>query len=188
MAREASNNIYCEPKFVAQVICYTDNDLRRTRANLLHSGIFFAAKYLCYRGAGSATSRGRIPSGDRLGLGGASFALRRLTVDVGLLPYGTGSDALALFVLASQPLAFALGGRALALVRAQLSLVCHQLAVVRDPLALVGHAVSSTGLEFASPELGLALDQLPFALIELVDPAFQLRGRLDTVLRGHSSP
>lgn len=87
-----------------------------------------------------------------------------------------------------QPIAFTLGDRALAFVRELLSFVCHPFAVVRYSLALVGDPISPAGLEFASSEVCLALGEAFFALIELVSPAFQPRGRLVTVFCGHSSP
>lgn len=128
------------------------------------------------------------PSSYRLTVIAASLALRRLPVDVGLLPLGAGSHALALFVFAPQSFAFALRRRALTFVRAPLSFVCHPLALVRYSITLVGDSVSSPGLEFASLDVSLTLDDCLFALIELAGPAFQLGGRLDTILGGHSSP
>jgi len=132
------------------------------------------------------------------------LTLRRLTVDVGLLPLRAGSDAASALVRAAQPLTFALRASALALVRMLLAFVGHPLPVVRYSVALVGHPVSSAGLEFASCEVGLAAGESVFALIELVSATFQLGGRLDTVtggrldavlgerldmiLGGHSSP
>jgi hypothetical protein len=83
---------------------------------------------------------------------------------------------------------FALRRGALTFVRALLSFVCQPLAVVRYSLPLVGGPVSSARLEFASFEVGLALGEGLFALIELVSPPVQLRGRLGAVLNGHSSP
>lgn len=129
-----------------------------------------------------------LPSGCRLGVVAPSFALRRLTVDVGLLALRAGSHTLSPFVHALQPLTFALRRRALAFVSAPLSFVCHPLAVVRYSLPLVSDPVFSARLEFASSEVGLALGEGLFALIELVRPPFQLRGRLGAVLNGHSSP
>ena len=129
-----------------------------------------------------------LPSGCRLGPVAPSFALRRLTVDVGLLALCAGSQTHSPFVHALQPLTFALRGRALTFVRAPLSFVCHPLAVVRYSVPLVSYPISSARLEFASLELSLALGEGLFALIELVRPPFQLRGRLGAVLNGHSSP
>ena len=125
----------------------------------------------------------------RLSVVVASFALRRLSVDVGLLPPRAGSRTLALLFHAFQSLAFALRGRALAFVRALLPLVRQPLALVSDSIALIGDPVSSTGLKFASPELGLAMVQRFLAFVERVILAFQLlRWRLDMVLKSHDSP
>ncbi|OBJ79291.1 hypothetical protein A5627_13005 [Mycobacterium colombiense] len=127
-------------------------------------------------------------SGYRLGATAAAFAFRRLTIDVGLLSLCARSHALAALVFPLQSLAFALRGRALAFVRALLSLVGHPLAVVRYSLALVGDPISSPRLKFAPVEVSLALREGVFTLVERVSPPFQLRGRLDTILGGHSSP
>lgn len=185
MGREASNNNCREPKFVAQVIRYSDHDVRRTRANLLGTGIFLAAKRLRLPSA-----RPYPPGACRGGLSlvPASFALRRLPIDVGLLSLGAGSHALASFVHAPQPLAFALRGRALAFVCSLLAFVGRPLAVVGDLLTLVGDPVSSTGLKFPPFQLRLASGNGIFALVERVRPPFRLRGRLETILGGHSSP
>lgn len=142
------------------------------RAPLLHIGILSAANTCAHR----------------LSVVTPSFASRRLTVDLGLLSFCAGSRAPTPFVNTLQPLAFALRGRALALVGELLSFVGHLLAVVRDSVTLVGHPVSSTGLKLASSEIGLALGEIHFALIELVSATVRLRGRLHTVLGGHSSP
>lgn len=154
-----------------------------------YTGIFFGrqfrSKVRALQDAGSAATRGRCSHGCRLIPGAASFASRSLTVDVGLLALCLGPHTIGPFVQAPQSLPFSLGGRALAFVRALLSFVCHPLAVVRDSLALIGDPISPAGLEFASVEVGLALGESFFALIEPVSPAFQLRGRHDTILGGH---
>lgn len=130
----------------------------------------------------------RQGASQRLGGIAPSFAERRLTIDVSLLPLCACSQPLSLFVHPAQPLTFALRGRALTFVRALLAFVRQPLAVVRYSLTLVGDPVSSARLEFASFEFGLAVDEGLFALIKLVSPALQLRGRLGAVLNGHSSP
>lgn len=188
MAREASNNIYSEPKFVAQVIRYTDNDVRRSQGKLITHRYILRSKVHAFLGCLLRGSPGTQPSRYRLRVIAASFALRRLTVDVGLLPLSAGSHALALFVFAPQSFAFALRRRALTFVRAPLPLVCRPLPLVRYSLTLVGDPISSPGLEFASLDVSLAVDDRIFALIELVGPPFQLGGRLDTILVGHTSP
>ncbi|OBH46356.1 hypothetical protein A5688_05665 [Mycobacterium mantenii] len=83
--------------------------------------------------------------GHRLSVVGAAFALRRLTVNVGLLTPRAGSHPLALLFHALQSLAFARRGRALAFVRQPLPLIRQPLALVRDPIALIGDPVSFTG-------------------------------------------
>lgn len=87
------------------------------RGNGLQVGIFPAAKYMRFRGRLCSVPR-TLPGGYRLSGVAPSFALRRLTVDVGLLSLCAGSHTLAPFVHPVQPLAFALRGRALAFVRA----------------------------------------------------------------------
>ncbi|OBH57224.1 hypothetical protein A5685_07085 [Mycobacterium colombiense] len=129
-----------------------------------------------------------LPSGYRSGATAAAFAFRSLTIDVGLLPLCARSHAPAELVFPLQSLAFALRGRPLAFVRALLAFVCHPLAVVRYPLTLVGDPISSPRLEFASLDVSLTLGEGLFALVERMSPPFQLCGRLDTILGGHSSP
>lgn len=114
--------------------------------------------------------------------------MRNLTVDVGLLPLRARLCALHSFTGAPQSFAFALFARALTFVRAPLSFVCHPLALIGDFVALIGDPVPSAGQKFALFELRLPLDQRPFAILERVNPAFQLLGRLGAVLCGHSSP
>jgi hypothetical protein len=72
--------------------------------------------------------------------------LRRLTVDVGLLPLRARSHTPCPFVHAAQPLA--LRGRARTFIRVLLSCVCRTLAVVRYSLALVSDPASPARLEF----------------------------------------
>jgi hypothetical protein len=183
MGSEASNNIYREPKFVAQVIRRPENDMRRAFSKLTARRLFSRAHYMRLRGAVPRFVGG---AAQRSPLSGVtpSFALRRLTVDGGLLPLCAGPHTASPIVHAAQPLTFALRGRALAFVRALLAFVGHPLTVVRYAFALVGHPVSSPGLEFASCEVGLAASESVFALIELVSATFQLGGWLDTVIGG----
>lgn len=117
-----------------------------------------------------------------------SFALRNLTLDVGLLALRAGPHALCPFFRASQSLAFALFGRALAFVRALLSFVRQLLAVVRNFVALVGDPIPSAGQPLAHFEFSLALNEGAFTLVERVSPALQLLGRHGAMLCGHSSP
>lgn len=77
---------------------------------------------------------GPLPGGYRLSGVAPSFALRRFTVDVGLLSRCAGSHTLAPFVHTVQPLAFALRGRAFAFVRA---LAISDLWSDRSPYAAV---------------------------------------------------
>jgi hypothetical protein len=100
------------------------------------------------------------------------LALRRLPIDVGLLPLCARPHALAPFLYAPQSLAFPPRGSALAFVRSLLAFVGYSLALVSDLLALVGDSVSSLGLQFAAPEVDLPLGEGIVARIKRVSPAF----------------
>lgn len=132
--------------------------------------------------------RERCPAVTRLSGVAPTFASRRLTVDVGLLPLRAGPQTLSPFVRAAQPLTFALRGRALAFVRALLSVVGRPFAVVCNLVALVSDPISSARLEFASPEVGLVVGERFFPLIERASLPFQPSERFGAVLGGHSSP
>jgi hypothetical protein len=44
MARDASNNIHSEPKFMARITHKLNNGVRRNAANLLHKNVFIDTK------------------------------------------------------------------------------------------------------------------------------------------------
>lgn len=174
MARDISNEILSKPKFVAGITCKPKNGLDRI------SSKFITQKYIYgYEWSGRAPSAALVVVASLLGL-------RRLSVDVGLLPPVTGQLALRPLVYASQSLAFPFFGRALAFVRASLSFVCQLLAIIRDSLSLIGDPISSTDLPFASPDLGLTALERILTLIKRVGPTLALIWRIGAV--DHSSP
>lgn len=109
-----------------------------------------------------------------LGVVRASFGLRNLTVDVGLVSLGASRATRRSLVLASQSLALALGGRALALVGAPLTLVRRPFALIRDSIALIGYPIPPACQPLTPLELDLTPSDVVLALVELFGPAVKL--------------
>jgi hypothetical protein len=123
-------------------------------------------------------------------VGATTLAFGHLTPDVRLVAPSTGPLALGLVFGALQSLAFPLGSRALAFVRACLALVCHLLALVCDPVPLLSDPISLICKPLAPCQLGLTslqslLAHIDYPPIEVRCPAIGFTRSVGIMLSRH---
>jgi hypothetical protein len=186
MARDTSNGIVSEPKFVAAITYELNNGLCRILSK------FITQKYIY--GLGTAESAPfdvepklqRSLCGVRSPVCATAFCCGHLTRDFrlprmfGLLPPLRGCRALRTVGCAAQSLAFTFLVCALALILVLLSCVCYLLSLCSDPVSLVGDAVSLVSAPIslvsnplARQKVSLALRENLLALIEIASPRIE---------------